>query len=151
MKYVIKTKCDGENHVQVLKHIEENPQNDLMRRIIEQKKILKKDYWTKSTNAFMSKINLKYSELKSETKKKIKRKIEIWGEEMWKQEIREKSSLKIYAEWKKSMKSEEYLYDNRPASVIFYRARTNNLSLNDRNRFTNGNTKPIMCEHEYET
>ena len=108
------------NQITFLKHIEENVTNDLMRRIIEQKKILKKDYWTKSTNAFMCKINLKYSELKSETKKHIKRKIEIWDEEMWKQEIKEKSSLKIYAEWKKSMKSEEYLYDNRPASVIFY-------------------------------
>ena len=75
------------NQITFLKHIEENVTNDLMRRITQQKKILKKDYWTKSTNAFMSKINLKYSELKSETMKNIKRKIEKWDEEMWKQEI----------------------------------------------------------------
>ena len=138
------------NQITFLKHTEENARNDLMRRIVEQKKTLKKDYWSKSTSEFMTKIDLKYSELKSETKKNIKRKIEKWDEEQWKQEIRQKSSLKIYAEWKNSMKSEQYLYDNRPASVIFYRARTNNLSLNDRNRFKNANTKCIMCECEYE-
>ena len=48
------------------------------------------------------------------------------------------------------MKSEEKLYDNRPASVVFYKARTNNLNLNDRNRHTNGNTNCLMCDNSME-
>ena len=58
--------------------------------------------------------------------------------------------MKIYTKWKKEIKSEEDLYDNRPASAIFYRARTNNLNLNDRNRFKNANTKCLMCDVNYE-
>ena len=48
------------------------------------------------------------------------------------------------------MKGEEKLYDNKPASVIMYKARTNNLNLNDRNRHKNGDTKCVMCDCEVE-
>ena len=46
--------------------------------------------------------------------------------ERWQEDIRGKSSLKIYVglEEKKEIK-EEQVYDNRPSSVIMHRARTN--------------------------
>ncbi len=42
--------------------------------------------------------------------------------------------------------AEEKIYDNRPSSQILFKARTNNLRLNDRNRHTNGDTKCIFCD-----
>ncbi len=42
--------------------------------------------------------------------------------------------------------SEEKIYDNRPASQILFKARTNNPRLNDRNRHTNGDNKCIFCD-----
>ena len=106
---------------------------------------MKKDTWTKTTTEFMEKVSLSYTELRNLSKTKMKEKIKVWETKKWREEVEEKSSLVIYKRWKNEMKSEETLYDNRPASVIFYKARTNNLNLNDRNRHTNGDTKCIMC------
>ncbi len=57
----------------------------------------------------------------------------------------EKSSLSIYKNWK-TVLAEEKIYDNRPSSEILFKARTNNLRLNDRNRHTNGDTKCLFCD-----
>lgn len=38
----------------------------------------------------------------------------------------------------------EKMYDNGPSSQTLFKARTNNLRINDRNRYTNGITKRIL-------
>ncbi len=54
-------------------------------------------------------------------------------------------NLKIYSDWKDRLKSEEKLYNNVPVSEIMYRARTNNLQLQDKERHSGKSTKWIMC------
>ena len=44
------------------------------------------------------------------------------------------------------MTGEEDIYDNRPSSTILYKARTNTLQLNDRNRHTNKEIHYLVCE-----
>ena len=56
----------------------------------------------------------------------------IWDSEEWETEIKTKSSLKMYIQYKR--KIEEDIYDNRPSSTIRFRARTDTLQLNARNR-----------------
>ena len=62
----------------------------------------------------------------------------------WEDELEMKTSLQIYK--KKLMTGEEEMYDNRPSSTILYKARTNTLQLNDRNRHTNKEIHCLVCD-----
>ena len=134
-----------QNQVNYLKYVEENDTNGLMKRIIEEKAKTKKDYWLKTTKEFMKEINLNYPELRTIKKEKLKNKIIDWDSKKWQQEVAEKSSLAIYKNFK-TILAEEKIYDNRPSSQVLFKARTNNLRLNDRNRHTNGDTKCLLCD-----
>ena len=46
------------NQVLFVKYVEENNYNELMKRIIEEKRHMKKDYWATSTREFMKKVKL---------------------------------------------------------------------------------------------
>ena len=56
-----------------------------------------------------------------------------------------KTSLQIYKQFKNDFDEEE-IYDNRPSSTILYKARTNTLQLNDRNRHTNKKIHCLVCD-----
>ena len=60
-------------------------------------------------------------------------------------ELEEKLSLYIYKRFKTNINAEEHLYDNTPASTIFHKARTNNMNLNARKSFQDGDTSCMMC------
>ena len=55
----------------------------------------------------------------------------------------------IYRTFKTEIK-EEKCYDNRLSSVRLFRARSNTLELNDRNRLKNMDTKCELCDNENE-
>ena len=69
-----------------------------------------------------------------------------WDTDLWKEEVNDKKSLKLYREGKESIK-EELIYDNTPTSVILYQARTNSLPLEDR-KYQEGRTKECQLCHE---
>lgn len=138
-----------QNQLNYLKYVEENERNELMRRIVEEKATIRKDHWTNTTKEFMREINIQQSELITIKKEKLKNKIREWDSRKWQKEVEEKSSLSLYRNWKKEM-AEEKIYDNRPSSQILFKARTNNLRLNNRNRHTGGDTKCIFCDWNME-
>ena len=72
-----------------------------------------------------------------------------WDTDLWK-EVNDKKSLKLYREGKESIK-EELIYNNTPASVILYQARTNSLPLEDR-KHQEGRIKNVsyLCHEENE-
>ena len=109
-----------------------------------------KDNWLESSQDFIGKLNVSFEQLKRLKKNEISSKVKAWDSEKWKEEVEEKKSLEIYCKWKENVQQEEELYDNRPASEIMYRARTNNLKLQDRMRHQGRDTKCIMCEEEVE-
>ena len=76
-------------------------------------------------------------------KNEVKDNTREMDDKRWQEEIQGKSSLEIYEEEKKEIK-EELMY-NRPSSVIMYRARTNCLKLNDRNRHQGGEVGCKLC------
>ena len=61
------------NQLLYVKYIEDNNQNQLLKRILEEKKVKKEDYWVASTKEFMDKICLSYEKLKTGTKFEIKK------------------------------------------------------------------------------
>ncbi|KAK4327080.1 hypothetical protein Pmani_002424 [Petrolisthes manimaculis] len=79
------------------------------------------------------------------TKDELKKKIKAWDSILWREEIAEKSTLTTYRKWKTEIKGEDRLYDNRPALIIFFKCRTNNLPLKDRNRHSGRETTCDMC------
>ena len=56
-----------------------------------------------------------------------------------------KTSLQIYKQFENDF-GEEEIYDNRSSSTIFYKARTNTLHLNVRNRHTNNTIHCLVCD-----
>lgn len=138
-----------QNQLNYLKYVEDHERNELVKRIVVEKALMKKDYWIKSTKEFMKEINVKYCELRTIKKENLNNKIKQWDNKKWQKEVAEKSSLSIYKNWKSGVK-EESIYDNRPSSEILFKARTNNLKLNDRNRHNYGDTRCLMCEWTYE-
>ena len=73
-----------------------------------------------------------------------------WDTRQWREDLESKRSLEIYRKFKTKIQGEEKIYDNTPASVIYYRARINNLQLNNRNRHTGGEVKCELCSAEIE-
>ena len=63
---------------------------------------------------------------------------------MWKKEMESKTSIELYRNFKATI-CEETIYDNRPSSATLYKARTNTLQLNDRNRHIGKEIHCMMC------
>ena len=123
---------------------EEDNRNKLMKEILRKTKLNFLN-WMKTTTKHFTCIDMTYNDIETLDREEIKRRIKIWDSEQWKKEVQEKSNLYIYKQFKLNIWCEEQLYDNTTASVIMYKARTNNLNLNDRNRFEDKDTSCIMC------
>ena len=95
-------------------------------------------------------MHLSKQQLVTKTKSEIKLLIKEIDTEEWKMELAAKSTLYIYRMYKSEIEEVKY-YANDLASVIMFRARTNTLQLNDRNRHTNNLVNCQMCNgEEYE-
>ncbi len=118
--------------------------NDLLRRIGEELLESRQSKWIKELVNELSERGLLSESVKSETKESIKQKMRDLDTREWKREINEKSSLRIYTKWRKEIGGQE-VYTNNQASEILFKARTNNLNLNERKRFRGEDTKCDMC------
>ena len=78
------------NQINFVKYAEENHQNELLKRVVERKRTMKKDYWSTSVGEFMEKFNLGYRKLKLLSKSEIKKK-----REKGPRQLEERSTRKI--------------------------------------------------------
>lgn len=122
--------------------------NILVKNICETE--LEKNYspWAKQVNKILFQYNLDTNILLKLTKNNINEGLKAIDNATWENTRKEKTSLKIYNDFKTEMK-EEKIYNNSYASNLLFRCRTNTLILNERNRFTNQDTK-CACGHERE-
>ena len=100
--------------------------NQIMNIILEKLINEKSTKWMKTMQKYLNEIKMNVIDRELRSKEEIKQKVIIWDNEQWTSEIETKSSLLLY-------KIQENIYDNRP-STILYKARSNTLPLNDRNR-----------------
>ena len=100
--------------------------------------------WIRTSIKYNQETNTNYNDLRRLSKVEIKQHLNRWDKNKWDVEILTKSSLQLYRRFKSDIREEEF-YDNRPASKIFNRARTNTLQLNDRNRHQNKDTHCEIC------
>ena len=117
--------------------------NDLLKKILESMN-RKQLAWAKVTSKYMDLLGITDKELSKLNKGKLKEITKIWDMRIWKEEVNSRTSLTMHSERKNEIK-EEQIYDNRPSSILLYKARTNYLPLNDRNRFTGDSTMCKLC------
>ena len=122
-----------------------------VRMIKQGNKLILKDMWSNMltrNNKFSKDIQkyLSWAEIED-----VKMRIAKVVEKEWREEIIKKSTLKIYRENKLKMQQVNH-YTNHPSSAIWFRAKTNCMMLNDRNRFkkTNNEVECKLCGGEKE-
>ena len=107
--------------------------NKLLESILHRLLLDNDTNWIQKSRKYMDVVKLKATDIERKSKQEIKQIFTNWDNEQWKQEIQSKSTLRIYRIHKDNIE-EEHIYDNRPSSGTWFRARTNTLQLNDRNR-----------------
>ena len=123
-----------------------NCKNELLREIMKDMEEKKHKFY-KECKIHMETLGIE--DIEQETKNSIKDKVKNRDSELWKNELREKSSLSIYRLMKENIK-EETIYENNFASVLWYRARANTLPLENRKRFQDQDTTCKICQKESE-
>lgn len=129
--------------IQYIKRIHEG-NNNLLKRILEEMIRMRNTQWTNTTLKYMQEIHVKFIDVITLNKNKLKEKTKDWDTKLWKQELQTKTTLHIYKNFKKSIKKEQ-IYDNCESSIILYRARANCLPFNDRKRHTGEDTSCKIC------
>ena len=101
--------------------------------------------WIKTTRKYMNVTNINFNDIRLNSKEYLKQFMIKWDRNIWEDELEMKTSLQIYKRFKNDF-GEEQIYDNRPSSTILYKARTNTLQLNDRNRHTHKEIHCLVCD-----
>ena len=145
---------DIKNKLLFYKHLMES-ENELIRKIIEVDEANEITKFMKTTKEYLRDLHINKEFLRNNKAEGIKRKINEKDTMIWKEEINEKSSLRIYKELKNEIKEEKF-YDNSEKSHLLFKGRSNTLKLNWRQRFLNPQedpeetTKCPMCKLETE-
>ena len=105
--------------------------------------------WKSQLIEFLDEINIKYGEIKTMSKEEIKKRVREWDTVKWEEDLNNKKSVKIYKNFKEKIK-DDGCYDNKFASKLLFKARSNTLNLNIQKRHQKGDTSCILCEEEKE-
>jgi len=141
-----------ETRIKYIKYTIEQGENSLLGRISEEYINKRNSKWSKASLEYFKCAEISFRKLKEISPNEIKNRIKKWDTLKWREEMEEKSSLTLYRQYKSSVGGEDRVYDNRPSSIILYKARANVLPLNDRNRFQNPNasTTCSICNNGVE-
>ena len=137
-----------ESKLLLTKSIQEGA-NNLTKSILKLTRKNKSNIFNRTLSQYLKKLNISFEELRILSRDNIKEKARKWDTERWKENMRKKSTLKIYRQFKLEIKEEKF-YDNSDASKYLFQARSNSLQLNTRNRHTGGDTKCELCNNENE-
>ena len=136
-----------EGHLQYIRRALQGG-NDLIKEVIRIQLEENKTRWARITRKYLQELEVGATNLQRMSKEELKKRSRIWDQDMWEDELKQKSSLKVYQISKKEVK-EERIYDNTAASVCLYQARTNTLKLNGR-RFDTDDHICSLCGKEEE-
>ncbi len=84
------------------------------------------------------------------TSEEIRERVKEWDMNEWRREMSERESLQMYREWRNEIGKQKGVYDNKQASVLLFKCRTNTLNINDRRRFKEEGTECQVCGNEKE-
>ena len=130
--------------INYIKGIQSN-RNKLLETILRTIETERETRWIKTTRKYMNVTNINCNYIRLNSKEYLKQFMIKWDRNIWEDELEMKTSLQIYKKNKNDF-GEEEIYENRPSSIILYKARTNALQLNDRNRHTNKEIHCLVCD-----
>lgn len=136
------------SHVQYMRSALQGS-NELLKKVMKLQMEKQKSKWSKETSKYLQLLGLKIYDLETKGKGEIAKSVEKWDVVQWKEEVNAKTSLQVYKVGKENVQ-EDPVYDNTPASVILYQARSNSIPLEDKKRFSNEVTLCRLCKKEVE-
>ena len=92
---------------------------------------------------YAEEIGIGYESIEGLKKVELDKKVKEWDTKKWEEDVKCKTTLSIYREWKKEIE-EEKIYDNKPSSIIWYRARSGSLNINGKKKYT-GKAEDLKC------
>ena len=145
---------DKTNKIIYLKHLIET-ENEMINRIIEHDLENSITPFSQKLNKFLNELNINLEYIRTNNNIKIKEKIKSIDTEKWRNEAKNKKTLEMYLRFKNEIKEEKDIYDNTEESRILFKARSNTLKLNWRNKYNKDNstinTKCPLCTTYEET
>ena len=124
--------------------------NDLIRKVAREELGSKKSSWAKTIQGYLKSVGLSTAELEVMNKSTLKRHMQDWDNRQWKEELEARTSIEVYRMAKTAIR-EDPIYDNTPASVVLFRARSNTLPLGTRKRYVGEDTTCALCGDGEET
>ena len=106
--------------------------------------------WIKLIKKYMDSLRLNIDMIESFNINKLKGIFKQYDDTLWKADLENKSTLKLYREHKRKIKEEQHLYDNTAATTTLFEARTGTLKLNTIKRHNDEDTKCNLCDHTNE-
>ena len=132
-----------------VKHILENGSNELVREIFLYQFYEQETKFIKKIKKYMEILNDNLLEIENSSVAKLEGKVRKVDDEMWKLEMADKETLRIYKIYKRGV-GEISWFDNTVKTKLLIKARTDTLDLNWRGRLKNRDTK-CMCGYISET
>ena len=124
--------------------------NELVEQIIRNSIVCRADTWSEDSMKILDTLGVSVRRLKEMTRSEIEKSLLEWDTIKWKEGMAQKSSLEIYRQNKEKVGQVDYMYDNRPNSIIFFQARTNSLPLHNRVKFLREDSICPVCGNENE-
>ena len=137
------------NKILFIKHALKPSGNDLLREIVIEEMNSNKITWFKDSKDMINKLNLTINDIQNMTIEKIKMKINKYDNQIWKQGMINKSSLKLYQENKAEVQEEKWFRNSRKYSIMMM-ARSNTLKLGQRDWENKSGMCPV-CKKDVET
>jgi len=104
----------------------EQGENDTLRKVLHGAQQSRSE-WVRGTRKYMDWVGIQEEELRVMSRGEVKRRVARKVEEEWRNEMEGKSTLRIYREFKKEMREEDY--EGGMESRIWFGARTGSLRL----------------------
>ena len=124
--------------------------NDLIRKVAREELESKKSSWAKTIKGYLKSVGLSTAELDVMNKSALKKHMQDWDNRQWKEELEARTSIEVYRMAKTAIR-EDPIYDNTPASVVLFRARSNTLPLGTRKGYVGEETTCALCGDGEET
>ena len=140
---------DMKNKLSYYKYAMCQTNNSLLKEIVEMDAEYKTE-WYKKIRSYMDKLRITQGQLFSMSKEQIKKKIDEWDTEQWREAMESKSTLGIYRQYKTNIKEEKWFLNNNKANIMM-KARSNTLKLSWREFGTESAKICKLCGEEIET
>ena len=127
-----------------------NDGNQLAKSIFQDEYKEQKTFWSKQIASYTKQLKLSLTDVSQMTTASLTKIIKEWDTQQWLNEIKGKETLKIYGKYKIKITEEEY-FTNDEESKLMFRAGTNTLDINWRNKHFRGQTEKCPYCPEQET